>query len=266
MWRLVFVSSSCPDRCSRLPAAAVATSQSPTAGTSSPRQLPPRRSPSSDDKDLRVARSGAARGRRRVPEGHLRRRRRQDLRLLRGRLQEEVPARRLRRRAGHRQGVPRRPRRRGHRGRRSRASATRTARRSSTVTATINGDTRRTTATTEFPDYWVREDGEWKITTDDPKPCDTDGALGSSSRRQDAAQPAPARRARKPSRSARQSRRATPRSRCSASISMRRPSSRGRRRSRRRRRQATLRAGPRAREGHRLGRGNRSISASATSR
>ena len=50
-----------------------------------------------------------------------------------------------------------------------------------TSTGTINGDPVDDGEDPEFPDYWIREDGEWKFTTDDPKPCDTDSGLGSSS-------------------------------------------------------------------------------------
>ncbi len=48
-------------------------------------------------------------------------------------------------------------------------------------TATINGDDLSDDSSDEFPEYWVRQDGEWKVTTDDPKPCDTDTTFGDSS-------------------------------------------------------------------------------------
>lgn len=51
-------------------------------------------------------------------------------------------------------------------------------------TATLNGDEFSPDDNDEeYPEYWVRQDGEWKVTTDDPHPCDTDGAFdgGSSS-------------------------------------------------------------------------------------
>lgn len=45
-------------------------------------------------------------------------------------------------------------------------------------TATINGDDLSGASGEEFPEYWVRQDGEWKVTTDDPKPCNTDSTFG----------------------------------------------------------------------------------------
>ena len=49
-------------------------------------------------------------------------------------------------------------------------------------TGTINGDELSPDDDDEeYPEYWVRQDGDWKVTTDDPHPCDTAGAFGGDS-------------------------------------------------------------------------------------
>lgn len=48
------------------------------------------------------------------------------------------------------------------------------------ATGKVNGE-EVSNGSEEFPEYWVRENGEWKVMTDDPSPCDTNTAFGNGS-------------------------------------------------------------------------------------